>query len=100
MPANKKHLTKPLHQRIAKISAAILGGYLVTISLHLALAVWLSKATVLITATFTGFILWAILMVVAFLGRNGWKTWGIYLLITVFFMGVVYVGKMYLPEII
>ncbi|MDW3209788.1 MAG: hypothetical protein R8N23_07970 [Reichenbachiella sp.] len=100
MPANKKHLTKSLHQRIAKISAAIIGGYLVTMSLHLVLALWLDRATVLITATFTGFILWAALMVVAFLGRNGWKTWGIYLLLTAFFMGVVYVGKMYLPETI
>ncbi|WP_420583377.1 hypothetical protein [Reichenbachiella sp.] len=98
MPANKKHLTKSLHQRIAKISAAILGGYLVTMSLHLALAQWLDRSTVLITATFTGFILWAALMVVAFLGKNGWKTWGVYLLLTAVFMGVVYAGKLYLPE--
>lgn len=98
MPANKKHLTQSLHQRIAKISAAILGGYLVTMSLHMALALWFDSTTVLITATFTGFILWAVLMVVAFLGRNGWKTWAIYLGLTFFFIGVIYVGKMYLPE--
>ena len=98
MPANKKHLTQSLHQRVAKISVAILGSYLVTISLHLALVLWLDKAIVMITAAFGGFIIWASLMVVAFLGSNGWKTWGIYLLLTALFMGVVYVGKWYLPE--
>ena len=100
MPANKKHLTKSLHQRIAKISAAVIGGYLVTMSLHMALALWFDKTTVLITSTFTGFILWAGLMVVAFLGRNGWITWGIYLLLTAFFTSLIYAGRLYLPATI
>ena len=100
MPANKKHLTKSLHQRVAKISAAVIGGYLVTMSLHMALALWFDKTTVLITSTFTGFILWAGLMVVAFLGRNGWITWGIYLLLTAFFTSLIYAGRLYLPATI
>ena len=100
MPANKKHHTKSLHQRIAKISAAVIGGYLVTMSLHMALALWFDKTTVLITSTFTGFILWAGLMVVAFLGRNGWITWGIYLLLTAFFTSLIYAGRLYLPATI
>ncbi|MBU2913259.1 MULTISPECIES: hypothetical protein [Reichenbachiella] len=95
MPANPKHLTKAIHQRMAKITAAILGGYLLTTAVHLALATWLDKGTVLITSTYTGFILWVALMIIAFLGRNGWKTWGIYLLLTGFFSILVYVNKIY-----
>ena len=89
MPANPKYLTKSPWQRVAKISAAILGGYLVTTCLHLTLAVWFDPATVLITSTFTAFILWAVLMVLAFLARNGWKIWACYLLIC-FGLGVLY----------
>ena len=80
MPANKKYLTPSTSQRFAKISAAILGGLIVAVMFHMALASWFDHVTVIITSTFSAFILWAILMVVAFLGKNGWKIWGIYLL--------------------
>ncbi|UXP32344.1 hypothetical protein N6H18_18555 [Reichenbachiella agarivorans] len=95
MPANRKYLTTSTHQRIAKISAAIIGGYLLSTVIHLALASWLDKATVLITSTFSGFILWVVLMILAFLSRNGWKTWGIYLLMTAVFAGITYLGTTY-----
>jgi len=97
MPANPKHLTKSGWQRFAKISAAILGGYILTTAVHMALALWLDHVTMLITATFSGFILWAVLMVLAFLAKNGWKVWGIYLLLTGFFAALVYLGKIYNP---
>jgi hypothetical protein len=99
MPANPKYLTTSNWQRFAKISAGFLGGYLVTITLHLVLAFWFNHVNVIITLTFTGFILWAILMVVAFLAKNGWKIWGIYLLITIFFSFIIYFSKMYNPII-
>ncbi|KGL62983.1 hypothetical protein PHEL85_0011 [Polaribacter sp. Hel1_85] len=38
-------------------------------------------------------------MIIAFLAKNGWKIWGIYLLITVLFSIVVYLGKIYNPII-
>ena len=82
MPANKKYLTPSPWQRFAKITAAILGGLLVAIMFHLVLAVWFNHVVVIITSTFSALILWAILMVTAFLGKNGWKVWGIYLLIS------------------
>jgi uncharacterized membrane protein len=46
---------------------------------------------------FTGFILWVTLMVIAFLAKNGWKIWGIYLFITLLFALLIYVGKTYNP---
>ncbi|MGQ7946837.1 hypothetical protein [Flavobacterium sp. WC2509] len=95
MPANPKYLTQSKTQRFAKITAAILGGYLVSVSFHLALAAWLDQVTIIITMAFSGFILWVALMIVAFLAKNGWKIWGIYLLLTLFFALIVYLGKTY-----
>lgn len=98
MPANPKHLSSPW-QRVAKISAGFIGGYLVTITFHMALSFWLNHVNVIITATFTGFILWASLMVIAFLSKNGWKIWGIYLLLSLLFSVIIYIGKMCNPII-
>lgn len=97
MPANPKYLTHSKWQRFAKITAAILGGYFVSVTFHLALACWFNRANVLITMAFTGFILWVTLMVIAFLAKNGWKIWGIYLFITLLFALLIYVGKTYNP---
>ena len=97
MPANPKYLTQSKLQRFAKITAAILGGYFVSISFHLALAAWFNRANILMTMAFSGFILWVALMVVAFLAKNGWKIWGIYILITLFFSLFIYLGQTYNP---
>lgn len=96
MPANPKYLSSN-GQRFAKISAGFLGGYFVTISFHIALSYWLNHVHVIITATFTGFILWASLIVVAFLAKSGWKIWGIYLLLSTLFSIIIYFSKMYHP---
>ena len=93
MPANKKYLTPSLSQRFAKVSAAILGGLIVSVLFHMALASWFNHVTVIITSTFSAFILWAILMVVAFLGKNGWKIWGIYLLASTVLFVIFYFGN-------
>lgn len=95
MPANPKYLTQSKWQRFAKITAAILGGYLVSVTVHLALASWFSRADVLITMAFSGFILWVALMVVAFLAKNGWKIWLIYILLSLFFVLLIYLGQTY-----
>ncbi|MFH6991985.1 hypothetical protein [Flavobacterium sp. FlaQc-48] len=97
MPANPKYLTQSIGQRIAKITAAILGGYFVSVSFHLAIAAWFSRANVLMTMAFTGFILWVVLMVVAFLAKSAWKIWGIYLLLTLVFSLFIYLGQTYNP---
>ena len=98
MPANKKYLSSNW-QRFAKISAGILGGYFVTLSFHLALSFWFNHTNVIITGAFTGFIMWATLMVLAFLAKNGLKIWGIYILLTLLFSIIIYIGKTYYPII-
>ncbi|WP_421891740.1 hypothetical protein [Marinoscillum sp.] len=93
MPANKKHLTKSFHRRFAKITAGFLGGYLVTVSLFMALSLWCDRAGTMVTLIFGGFILWAGLMVSAFLFKNGWLAWLLYLAFTVAFSAVFYFNQ-------
>ncbi|SHI53813.1 hypothetical protein SAMN04487911_10322 [Arenibacter nanhaiticus] len=87
MPANRKHLTKSPWQRFAKISAGFIGGYLVTQTFHMLLIQWWNPVNAIITLQFVGFALWLALLILAFLAKNGWKTWCIYLLLT-FIMGI------------
>lgn len=94
MPANPKYLTQSKWQRFAKISAGILGGYIVSTTIHLAFATWLNSANTIITMSYSGFILWAALMIIAFIPKNGWKTWALYLLMTALFAIIIYLGKL------
>ncbi|MCD9573716.1 hypothetical protein [Flavobacterium soyae] len=97
MPANPKYLTLAFWPRFAKITAAILGGYFVSVTFHLALASWFNRADVLMTMAFSGFILWVVLMVLAFLAKSGWKIWGIYILLSLVFSLLIYLGQTYNP---
>ena len=98
MPANSKYLTASRWQRFAKISAGILGGYFVSMSVHMALAAWFNHVNVIITATYTGFILWVVMMALAFLSRNGWRAWMLYLAITFVFVGISLLGRSFNPN--
>lgn len=93
MPANTKYLTPAPWQRFAKISAALVGGFILTTCLHLALATWFDTAIVLITSSFSTFIIWTVLMVCAFLARNGWKVWLYYLLGSILLCGAILLGQ-------
>ncbi|WP_461533638.1 hypothetical protein [Sinomicrobium sp.] len=99
MPANKKYLTRSPWQRFAKITAGFIGGYIVTTTLHIALAFWLDHVNVIMTLRYAGFLLWAVLLIVAFLAKNGWKIWGLYLLLTLLFRLFIYLGKIYNPVV-
>ncbi len=98
MPANAKYLTASPWQRFAKISAGILGGYMVAMTLHLALASWVNHVNVLITSTFSGFIVWVSLMIVAFLSKSGWRIWLLYFLITIVCLSIACLGKFQNPD--
>ena len=84
MPANKKYLSSPF-QRFLKTTAGFIGGYAVMLSFHIMLTLIFEKKNVIITAAFTGYILWALLLLFAFLAKNGWKVWGLYVLLTLAF---------------
>lgn len=81
-------------QRILKITAGILGGFIITILFHNAIGTMLAfKGGLIITTGYTAFILWAALMIIAFLFKNGWKVWGIYLLCILLLGMIIYFNK-------
>lgn len=92
MPANAKYLTPGFWPRFSKITASILGSYLVTVSFYQMLVAWFDTEDMLITMAYTGFLVWVALMIVTFIARSGWKMWGLYLLLTGFFALMTYLG--------
>ena len=88
MPANKKHLTKsPLH-RILKITAGFAGGYIITELFFMILVKCINKPAAIISLQFAGFILWACLMILAFIPKSGFKSLGIYLLSSIVLLAI------------
>lgn len=85
MPANKKYLTKSPFERFLKITAGFIGGYCVMISFHHLFGYIFEPKYVVITAAITGYILWAVLLLLAFLAEKAWKIWLWYILLTVLF---------------
>ncbi|QEC51839.1 hypothetical protein EDD80_102408 [Anseongella ginsenosidimutans] len=85
MPANKKYLCTSAFRRWMKITAGFFGGYGVTISFFLMLTSFFDTSKVLMTGLFSGFIIWAILLLLAFLTKSGWKIWLVYLSLTLLF---------------
>lgn len=85
MPANKKYLTKSPIVRLLRITAGFFGGYAVAVSFHLMLGRFFDPGDVLITAYFSCIMLWAVLLLLAFLVDNVWKIWLIYAALTVVF---------------
>ncbi|PVW15590.1 hypothetical protein [Marixanthomonas spongiae] len=98
MPANKKYLTTSSWQRFAKISAGIVGGYIISALLHIALAFWLpNPKMVLITSVYTLYMLWVAIIILSFLAKNGWKLWALYVAIILVFSVLIHFGKLYNP---
>lgn len=100
MPANPKYLTKSPWQKFAKLSAGILGGYIITALIHMCLPLWLPFAKeMLITSIFTFFIVWCALLIVPYLFKNGWKAWLLYLAISIVLYTIYYFGNQQNPFI-
>ncbi len=75
MPAKKKYLSGGW-TRLSKVIAALLGGYVATALFHIAIATNVADDTpVLLTATFTVFLMWAGLMILVFFMKKAWMAW-------------------------
>ncbi|NGP90106.1 hypothetical protein [Fodinibius halophilus] len=82
MPANKRYLSTRA-QRISKTLAGIVGGYFVTIAIHLLVGVIIGTGHGWVqTVTYSTFLFWIAAMVVALLFEKAWKVWALYLFIT------------------
>ncbi|MGK6350187.1 hypothetical protein [Parapedobacter sp. DT-150] len=86
MPANKKYLTASPWQRWVKITAGFFGGYAVMISFFLMLSHLIDRRDALVSTIFFGYIVWAILLLLAFLAKSGWKIWLFYIALTALFL--------------
>ncbi len=85
MPANKKYLTKSPWLRLAKILIGSIGGYAVMFSFHLLICKVFPQRDVIVTSFITGYIIWSILLLLAFLSKSVWKIFTIYLVLTLIF---------------
>ncbi len=85
MPAKKKYLTKSPWVRLSKILAGTVGGYTVMFSFHLMLTKLFPQENVIATSFFSGYLLWATLLLIAFLAKNAWKVWAAYAILTLVF---------------
>tara|TARA_B100000809_G_C15122948_1_gene525035 strand:+ start:975 stop:1280 length:306 start_codon:yes stop_codon:yes gene_type:complete len=98
MPANPKHLTKSKWQRFSKISAGILGSYLMISAFQLALTQWTgSEDLIYYTLYYALYLVWVPLMLLPFFFNNGWKCWGIYLAIIMLCIVAIYLETIYHP---
>lgn len=91
MPANKKYLTKSPWTKFSKILIGTLGGHLVTISFHAALTRIFPQEYVMVTSFITGYLLWATLLLFAFIINKAWKTWAIYTALIVVFSCIYFI---------
>lgn len=88
MPANKKHLTRSPWLRSVKILTGTIGGYAVMFTAHLLFTKIFPAKDVVVTAFITGYILWAVLLLMAFIAKNVWKALALYVLLTFAFVGL------------
>ena len=93
MPAKKEYLTTSA-QRALKITAGLIGGYFLSVAIQMAFSVLIPDRTaIILTGAFSVFMLWVAFIVLAFLARNGWIIWGIYLSGTLVCAAIIYFFK-------
>ena len=83
MPAKSKYLSGGW-KRFSKVTAAILGAYVATMLLHVALAKNVIDDTpIVLTTAYSAFLMWVALMVIIFFIKKAWHGWSVILFITV-----------------
>lgn len=93
MPANPKYLSTSNWQKFLKISAGIIGGYLIAALLHMCASLWLpNPGETLVSSMFSLFMLWCVLLIIPFLFEKGWKAWLLYALIIAVLYVIYYLG--------
>jgi len=91
MPANSKYLTTSPLQRILRISAGVIGGYIITALIHMVSALLLPwHKEVLALSIVIYFPIWAIFLFIPFFRKNGLTTWLYYLIIILLLYTIYY----------
>ncbi|MEL6916196.1 MAG: hypothetical protein AAFO99_00560 [Bacteroidota bacterium] len=94
MPANKKYLLNSRLGRTSKLLAALFGSMVASISLHLALALWVGYVYIIPTSIYTIFIVWVAFMLLVYWIKKPWKSWVLLLTIILVSVGGIVLGKM------
>ena len=93
MPANKKYLLKTGWAKASKVLAAILGSLAASLTLHIALALWLGFDYVIPTSAFSIFIVWTGFMLLVYRIEKPWKSWTVlFIILLICIIGIV-LGK-------
>ncbi|WP_438712045.1 hypothetical protein ACSTS3_06155 [Aquimarina muelleri] len=89
MPAKKEYLSGPW-KRFSKLMAALIGAYITTMLFHVALAkVSMPNETpVVLSGSYTGFVVWVGLMVMVYFIKKAWHAWLLFFMIS-FFSGLI-----------
>ncbi|MEM9981922.1 MAG: hypothetical protein AAF734_05460 [Bacteroidota bacterium] len=75
MPANKKHLSGGW-KRFSKVTAALLGGFVATMLLHVAVIKRVPNDTpALMTAAYSSFVVWVGFMILTYFIHKAWHVW-------------------------
>lgn len=75
MPANPKYLSSGT-DRAAKITAGLIGGYLLSAMFHYVLGLLVeNKAAVVATSVYTLYMLWMVFFILPFMMKSGGKAW-------------------------
>ncbi|PWL27538.1 hypothetical protein [uncultured Roseivirga sp.] len=90
MPANPKYLSSG-PDRAAKITAGLIGGYLLSAMFHYVLGLLVeNKAAVVATSVYTLYMLWMVFFIIPFMMKSGSKAWVYYLVSIVLLVTIAY----------
>lgn len=78
MPANQKYLETSNWQKAARLSAGMVGGYILALEIHYLLAISTNQETVFDAMRFSFYLIWVVLMFLPFLSKSGWLCWVYY----------------------
>ncbi|MFT7420385.1 MAG: hypothetical protein ACI9QN_001310 [Arcticibacterium sp.] len=93
MPANLKYLSSGW-LRAGKVSAAILGSYILLSFVNSVIGSFMiDKANLILTSVYSSFFLWIGLMIMAFLAKKAWTIWAIYLGLSLLGLVIIYLRK-------
>lgn len=81
MPANPKYLSKPWH-RANKIVLGVLGGYIFSVCVHMALAkVVPNRDPIILLSIWTTWVVWIAAMITVFAIKRTWLLWIVFVVV-------------------
>ncbi|UII25717.1 hypothetical protein LVD15_20775 [Fulvivirga maritima] len=94
MPANKKYLAKSGWTKASKLLASLVGGVVASVSIHLALALWLGAEYIAPISLCSIFMLWGFFMAIVYWIKKPWMAWSVLTLVSLISIGFIYIEKL------